>query len=173
MRIVGGGAVLAGLALLCGCGYHIAGHANLMPKEVKTIAIPAFGNTTVNAALPRELAAAIDREFVSRTRFTIIADPDQADAVFRGVVLTFNTYPTTLDPNTKRATGGDAVVTLQLTLTDRHTGKVLFSRPNFEVHQRYEISIDPQTYFDESGTAIQRLSRDVARSVVSAVLEAF
>ena len=55
----------------------------------------------------------------------------------------------------------------------RHTGKVLFSRPSYEFRERYEISIDPQAYFDESGTAIIRLSRDVARSVVTAILVNF
>ena len=65
------------------------------------------------------------------------------------------------------------MVTLRLTLTDRATGKVLFSRPGAEFRERYEISTDPAAYFDESGTAMQRVSRDVARSVVTAILEGF
>ena len=62
---------------------------------------------------------------------------------------------------------------LQLTLTDRHTGKVLFSRTGYEFRERYEVALDPQQYFDESSTAMQRLSKDAARSVVSAILENF
>jgi hypothetical protein len=42
-----------------------------------------------------------------------------------------------------------------------------------EVRERYQISTNPQQYFDESGTAIMRLSKDVAQSVVSAILENF
>jgi hypothetical protein len=42
-----------------------------------------------------------------------------------------------------------------------------------EFRQRYEIAIDPNAYFEESDMALERLSRDVARTVVSAVLEAF
>jgi hypothetical protein len=60
-----------------------------------------------------------------------------------------------------------------LNLTDRASGKVLFTRPNMEVRERYEISIDQTQYFEESETALERLSRDVARSVVSAVLSGF
>ena len=37
----------------------------------------------------------------------------------------------------------------------------------------YEVSLDPKVYFDESGTAMQRVSRDASRSIVSAILEAF
>jgi hypothetical protein len=64
-------------------------------------------------------------------------------------------------------------VVLQVKLTDRSDNKVLFERPNFEVRERYEISTDPRAYFEESDVALDRLSRDVARSIVSAVLENF
>jgi hypothetical protein len=42
-----------------------------------------------------------------------------------------------------------------------------------EVRERYEIAVDPNAYFEESDVAVERLSHNVARSVVSAVLEAF
>ena len=64
-------------------------------------------------------------------------------------------------------------MTLRITLTDRATDTVLFTRNGAEFRERYEISIDPKAYFDESGTAMDRLSRSVARSVVSAILEKF
>jgi hypothetical protein len=41
------------------------------------------------------------------------------------------------------------------------------------MRQRYEISIDPQKYFEESDTALDRLCRDTARTVVSGILENF
>jgi hypothetical protein len=160
-------------AALTGCGYHVGGHPNLLPRTIKTIAVPAFGNGTPNYRLPALLAADVTRELISRTRYNIIADPDQADATLTGGVINFMNYPTIFDPVSNRATGVQAVLVLQLTLTDRQTGKVLFSRPAFEFRERYEIATDPQQYFDESGTALQRLSRDVARSVVTAILAAF
>jgi hypothetical protein len=42
-----------------------------------------------------------------------------------------------------------------------------------EFKQRYEIAVDQKAYLDESDVALDRLSRDVARTVVSSVLEAF
>ena len=65
------------------------------------------------------------------------------------------------------------MVILQLSLTDRSNGAVLFNRPAMEVRERYEIATDPKAYFEESEAAMLRLSRDVARTVVSAVLENF
>jgi len=155
------------------CGYHVGGHSNLLPKTIKTIAVPAFANVTPNYRLPVLLTADLTREMISRTKYNIIADPAQADAVLSGLVVNFVTYPIIFDPASSRATGVQAVVTLQLTLTERATGKKLFSKPSAEFRERYEISTDPQQYFDESGTALQRLSRDVARSAVTAILESF
>jgi hypothetical protein len=160
-------------AILPGCGYHVGGHSDWMPKTIKTIAIPTFVNGTMRERLPVLLTSDITREFISRTRYQIVADPNQADAVLNGVVTNFVYYPTIFDPASGRATGVQAIVTIQYTLTDRGTGKTLLSRAGAEFRERYEISTNPQTYFDESGTALERLSRDVARTVVSQILENF
>lgn len=165
-------AVLAAVAL-SGCGYHVSGHSDLLPKTIKTIAVPAFGNVTPRYQLARMLPQDVVREFHSRTRFAIVADPAQADAVLNGALVGFSAYPTIFDSKTGRATGVQVVVSVQLTLTERATGKILFQRQAYELRERYEISIDPQSYFDESGTAMQRISRDAARSVVTAILENF
>ena len=166
-------AVLALMAALAGCGYHVSGRGALMPAGVKTIAIPAFGNVTPRNQLARLLPADVTREFISRIRYRIVADPNQADAVLNGTLTNFGNYPTIFDPASNRATGVQVVVNLRLELIERATGKTIFSRPNMEVRERYEISTDPQAYFDESGTAIIRVSKDVAQSVVSAILENF
>jgi hypothetical protein len=155
------------------CGYHVSGKADLIPKRVQTIAVPAWGNTTRRYKLSENITAAVTREFISRTHYQIITDPGQADAILTGAVINYFSYPTIFDPVTGRASGVEVIVVLQMKLTDRSDNKVLLDRPNFEVRERYEISIDPRAYFDESDLALQRVSRDVARSVVSAVLENF
>jgi hypothetical protein len=166
--------LLAGALFAPACGYHVGGQAALIPKTIKTIAIPAFSNGTVRYQIATVLTADITREFHSRTRYVIVTDPGQADAVLKGSVVNFATLGgTTTDPTTGRATSSQIILTLQFTLTDRHTGKVLVTRPNYEFRERYEIATDLTAYFDESGTALKRVSRDAARSVVAAILEAF
>ncbi len=161
------------LVLLSSCGYHVAGTTNVLPKNVKTIAIPAFGNVTTRYKISEVLAAAITREFISRTRYQVVSDPNQADAVLSGSVVNFFAYPTIFDSKTGRAAGVQAIVVMQITLRDHATNAVLFDRPHMEFRQNYEISVNPQAYFDESEVAMDRLGRDVARSVVSAVLDNF
>jgi hypothetical protein len=161
------------LLFLTSCGYHVGGKADLVPKRIHTIAIPAFGNATNNYKLSERVTTAVTREFISRSRYRIVPDAEQADAVLSGAVVNLLSYSTVFDPATNRASGAQIIVILQVTLTDRSNGAVLFSRPNFEFRERYEISVDAKTYFEESDAALERLSRDVARSVVSAVLEGF
>jgi outer membrane lipopolysaccharide assembly protein LptE/RlpB len=166
--------VLAGCLLLValgGCGYHTSGHADLLPKRIKTIAVTSFNNNSSRYRLTGTLPKAIAREFISRTRYKVVADPAEADAVLSGAVLTYANYTTIVQNG--RASGIEMVVTMQISLTDRATGKVLFTRPSMEVRERYEVAADPRAYFEESDIGLERMSRDVARSVVSAVLENF
>ncbi len=158
---------------LTGCGYHIAGTADTIPKTVKTIAVLPFSNPTTRYRLTDRLPALVAREFLSRTRYQVVQDPTVADAVLQGQVLTVAAYPTIFDPVTGRAAGVEVVVSLSIQLKERTTGKMLLNLPGFNMRQRYEISTDPAQYFDESTTAFQRMSVEVARRVVSAVLENF
>lgn len=162
-----------GAVVLSGCGYRVGGQADLLPGHVRTIAIPAFGNVTTRYKLTERLPGALTREFITRTRYRIVADPNEADAVLSGSVVNYMSAPTIFDQATGRAAGIQVSVFLNLTLTDRKTGTVLYQRNNFEARQRYEVSIEQREYFDESDVALDRLSREVARLVVSTVLEAF
>ncbi len=159
---------------LGGCGYHVAGKADLVPKSIHTIAIPAFNNVTTRYKLTDHLPQAISHEFIARTRFQVVNDPEQADAVLRGSIINYASYPTVFDQRSGRASGLQVNVTMQVNLVERATGKVIFSRPSFEMHQRYEISVtSTQAYFEESDAALDRLSRDVARDLVSSIVESF
>jgi outer membrane lipopolysaccharide assembly protein LptE/RlpB len=174
LRVWAKPAILAAATLLlAACGYHVAGHSDLMPKSVVTICIPAFGNATVRYKLSDRLPEAVAREFIARTRYRIVSDPNQADAVLHGSVMNYVSYATVADPVSGRATAVDLRVYLQVSLVERTTGKVLFSRPSMEVRERYEISIDARAYFDESDAALDRASKQVAAQIVTAILENF
>lgn len=172
MRLHGAAVALA-FSALSGCGYRVAGQADLMPKSVRTIAIPAFGNATTRYRLTDRLPQAITREFIARTRYQVVNEPGEADAVLHGSVVNYYAYPIIFDQTTGRASAIQVMVTMTARLVERSTGKTLFTRPSFEWKQQYEISSDPRAFFDESDIALDRMSRDVARMLVSAILENF
>jgi len=167
-------ALLAMLALgASSCGYRVAGKADLLPKSLHTIAIPAFANITTQYKLTDRLPLELSKEFIARTRYRVVTEPSEADAILSGAVINVFAGATNFDPSTGRASAVQVSCILQIALRDRLTGKVIFERPNMEFRQRYEISTTAEAYFDESSPAFQRLSQDVARTVVSSLLEMF
>ena len=119
------------------------------------------------------MAEEVSREFIARTRYRIVSDPNVADAVLRGSVVSYLSNPTIFDPTTGRASAVDVHVYLRASLVERATGKVLVERPNFEARERYQISVNAATYFDESDAALNRLAKQVAQQLVTSILENF
>jgi hypothetical protein len=159
--------------MLASCGYKFGAADTTLPKTVHTIAIPAFNNLSTRYKLTDQIPEAISREFLTRTRYRVVPDTNTADAILRGAVVNYSFNPTIFDPANGRAAYAELHVTLSVTLTERATGKVLFTRPNFDVRETYQISPDAPQYFEESDPALKRAGQQVARSVVSAVLENF
>lgn len=157
---------------LTACGYQVGGQATLLPKTAHTIAIPPFTNASINYTLSNYLAASVSREFISRSHYRIVADISKADLVLRGSVANITKGGTLYDNATGRTTAGQVTVYIQYKLYD-HAGKILIDKPNMEFRQPNEISVNPAQYFDESEAAMQRVSVDVAKSIVSSILEQF
>lgn len=155
------------------CGYHTAGHAGQLPESVKTIAVPAFKNETLNYRIEQMLTSSVVHEFTTRTRYRIVSDAgDDADATLRGTVLSTATSPLTYDTATGRAASVLIVVSMKVSFTDRN-GKVFYQNPAYLFREQYEVSQDLATFFEEDSPAFRRLSQDFARTLVSNILEGF
>ena len=166
--------VMLGLCLAgCGCGYHTVGHADALPPNIRTIAIPAFVSHSQTFRIEQLLTDAVIREFNARTQFHVIPTlrPD-ADAVLKGTVLSASAAPLAYDSQTGRAVSALVTVSMQVTLTDSK-GKVVFQNPSYLFHDQYEISADLPRFFEEDSPAADRLSRDFARTLVANILEAY
>ena len=157
---------------LAGCGYHVAGRATQLPTYVHTIAIPTFINQTQSYHIETTLTQAVVREFNSRTNYRIVSDPKGADAVLYGSVLTTQLAPVTYDSQTGRASSALVTVSMKVRLVG-HDGRVLYENQNYIFREQYQISSQLSSFFEEEGPALDRLSRDFARTLVSNILEAF
>jgi len=156
-----------------GCGYRPAGQASRLPAHVKVIAIPAFENQTTWMRLEQRLTTAVMEEFIHRTRYHITSAVEEADAVLTGKVLSATTAPVLFDPSTGRASAVQVTVTVGVELRDRQSQEVLYANPNYIFREQYEITGDVATFFEEREPALDRLARDFAATLVSAVLENF
>jgi lipopolysaccharide assembly LptE-like protein len=159
------------MMLLSSCGYSRAGKAVKIPANVRTIAVPAFVNQTQTFALEQSITAATVREFISRTKYHVTHDVgDDDDAVLKGTITSAQLSPLTYDANTGRASSGLVTVNLKVTLTDRQ-GKVLYEDPNYIFRETYQITREISSFFREESPALDRLSHDVARTLVTSILE--
>jgi outer membrane lipopolysaccharide assembly protein LptE/RlpB len=166
-------ALLFSMLLTVNCGYHTTTHYVRLPDSVHTIAVPAFTNQTRNYRVEQVLTSAVVREFVTRTKFRIISEPgDDADATLQGIVTTMQLAPLTYDSQTGRASSALVTVTMSVSLVDRK-GTVLFDQPNYTFREQYQVSRELTSFFEEDSPAVDRLSRDFARTLVSNILEAY
>jgi len=161
------------LSFLSSCGYQVAGRGERLPPDIKTIAVPIFVNQSPTFRIEQKLAAAITREFIERTKFRITPNPTGADAVLKGTVKDVRSGVITYDLTTGRASSLQIQVTTDVKLQDLHTKKVVYANTNFVFREEYQVSQTTSGLFEEDQAALDRLSRDLARTLVTEVLENF
>src|SRR5204863_2226320 len=156
---------------LAGCGYHVAGRSDSLPKSIHVIAVAAMENKTAIYPIEQRLSAATVHEFLVKTPYRVVSDPANSDAVLRGKVLSLEAVPLLFDTATGRATTMLVTVKCEVTFEERDTGKVLYHTDNFLFRNQYEISTDVKSFFEEQDPALERLALDFAARLVAAVTE--
>ena len=85
--------LLFAAAVLSGCGYHVAGRSDALPKSIHVIAVPAIENKTTSYRIEQRLTSATIHEFLLRTNYKVVSIPESGDAVLRGRVLSVEAVP--------------------------------------------------------------------------------
>jgi outer membrane lipopolysaccharide assembly protein LptE/RlpB len=169
--------------VMSGCGYHVAGRSDALPKSIHVIAVPALENKTSSYRIEQKLTAATIHEFLAKTSYRVVSDPANGDAVLRGKVLSLEAVPLLFDTASGRATTMLVTVKCEVTFEERETGKILYHTNNFVFRNEYEIpsvltpstgQVNPNTiagFFEEQDPALDRLAQDFATRLVAAVTE--
>lgn len=163
--------IISALFALDGCGYHVAGRTDSLPKSIHVIAVPALENKTTSYRIEQRLTAATIHEFLARTQYKITSDQANGDAVLRGKIVSVEALPLLFDTTTQRATTMLVTVKCEVSLTETATQKVLYHSDNFLFRNEYEISTDVKSFFAEQDPALDRLAKDFATRLVAAVTE--
>jgi outer membrane lipopolysaccharide assembly protein LptE/RlpB len=170
-------ALMGGAVWIAGCGYHVAGRSDSLPKSIHTIAVPALENKTNSYRIEQRLTTATVHEFLAKTSYRVVADPADGEAVLRGKVLSLEAVPLLFDTATGRATTMLVTLKCEVTFEERATGKILYHTDDFVFRNQYEISTDAnnpnslKNFFEEQDPALDRMAKDFAARLVAAVVE--
>ena len=178
----GGRALLCGLCVLCGffwssCGYSLAGRGSFLPAYIKTIGIPTFANRTVVFNLETMVTQKVRSEFIGRGKYQILPEATGVDALLTGEVTAVSIQPASFTPN-QLASRYAITMVARIELRDIRENKVLWENPSLMFRQEYDTSgnravVDPAAFFQQDTNALERMSTEFARTIVSAILEAF
>lgn len=160
-----------------GCGYSLAGRGSFLPAYIRTIGIPTFVNRTTVFNLETLLTQKVRAEFIGRGKYDILPQNSGVDAVLNGEVTAVSIIPASF--NTSQLASRYAItMTARIELRDLRENKVLWENAGVSFRQEYEATsgrgaTDPVAFFQQDANALDRMSTEFARTIVSAILEAF
>lgn len=169
--------VLGSGVLSSGCGYSLAGRGSFLPDYIKTIGVPTFANRTSIFNLETQITQKVRAEFIGRGRYQILPDAGNVDAVLTGEVTSVTIQPVSLNAQ-QLASRYVITMSARVDLRDVRENKVLWENPGLLFRQDYEATsgqtaVDPAAFFGQDANALDRMTTDFSRTIVSAILEAF
>jgi hypothetical protein len=169
--------VLLAALISSSCGYTLAGRGSFLPESIKTIGIPDFTNRTPYFEVGQTLSQRVRSEFIGRGKYKVLPQDAGVDAILRAQINSITLAPTGFNEN-QQATRYVITVSLGIQFVQAPGGKVLWQNPSQVFREEYQLVsgggvLDATTFFGQASNAVDRMATDFARSVVSAILEAF
>ena len=164
--------------LVGACGYALAGRGSFLPDYIKTIGIPTFVNRTRLFNLETQLTEKLRAEFIGRGKYKIVPETQNVDAVLTGEVTGVSVVPQTVSAQ-QLASRYTITMTARVELRDSRANKVLWENPSLVFREEYDAqggtsgAVDPAAFFGQDQNALERMTTEFSRSIVSAILEAF
>jgi hypothetical protein len=166
------------LSVLCvfaapGCGYSLAGRGSFLPAYIKTMGIPTFANRTVVFNLETMVTQKVRSEFIGRGKYQILPEATGVDALLTGEVTAVGIQPASF--STQQLASLRDHDDRQNELRDMRENKVLWENPSVMFRQEYDATggrtvLDPVAFFQQDTNALERMSTEFARTIVSAIL---
>lgn len=162
---------------LPGCGYSLAGRGSFLPAYIKTVGVPQLINRTAFFDVEQILTEKVRAEFIGRGKYHIVPETTGADAVLSGEVLGIGVQPVGFN-DAQLASRYLFTLTMKVAFTDARTNQVLWSNDALTFRGEYELTsgtsaLEGAVFLDQERSSFDRISSDVARTVVTAILEAF
>ncbi|MBI2186065.1 MAG: LptE family protein [Acidobacteria bacterium] len=161
-----------------GCGYALAGRGSFLPTYIRVVGIPQLVNNTAFFQVEQILTEKIRTEFIGRGRYTVVPELEGADAVVTGTVTSIAVQPIGFTEQ-QLASRYQFTLTMNVQFTDARTNQALWAnsaltfREEYELSTRSNVALEGATFLSQERSSFDRIADDVARTVVTAILEAF
>lgn len=170
-------AVLLLAALSSGCGYALAGRGSSLPEYIRVIGVPLFKNATPIFDVDRLITERVRTELIGRGSYRVVPDASGVDALVEATITSVRVSPSSFDEN-NQASRYDITITARVSFRDMRANKEIWSNPGVSFTDEYQLTnaasaADAAAFFGQETAAVTRLATDFARTVVSAMLEAF
>ena len=136
-----------------------------------------FVNRTTVFNLETLLTQKVRAEFIGRGKYQILPQANNVDALLTGEVTAVSIVPASFTQN-QLASRYAITMTARVELRDMKENKLLWENPAVLFRQEHEATsgrgvTDPVAFFQQDTNALERMSSEFARTIVSAILEAF
>lgn len=169
------GIVVLALAASVACGYTLAGRGSFLPPHIKIIGVPTFANHTTVYDVERRVTDRVRSDLIGRGRYKVETTATGVDAVIAGEITSIDFLPSAWNAQ-RLATRSTLVLTAKVEFRDVANNKVLWSNPSLQFREEFDITgtvTDPNAFFGQDRDALDRIAAEFARTLVSAILEAF
>jgi hypothetical protein len=159
-----------------GCGYSLAGRGSFLPEYIRTIGVPQFANNTPVFDVEQRITERVRSELIGRGRYKV--EPNRTgDALLTGEIMAITLTPAAFNDQ-QQATRYALTLVVKVEFRDLKTDKVLWSNPGMQFTEQYDVTtittgLDVTAFLGQDANAVERLSTEFARALVSAILEAF
>lgn len=160
-----------------GCGYALVGRASNIPEDVRTVYVEPLENRTSRQQVEQILTQAILDEMVTRRRFEVVNSAEQADAILRGIVTSFEVRPVTFDA-AGLADNFEIRIDADMRFERPPRGgavdpEVIWKNSRYRFREDYPLEQAGISYFDRETLAIEETSEAFAETLVTDILEGF
>jgi hypothetical protein len=176
-------AASAAFVLVCAftvsaCGYALAGRGSFLPDYIRVVGIPPFENRSSFSQVEQVLTEKVRTELIGRGKYQVVPEATGSDALLSGEIIAISVQPVGFNEQ-QLASRYLFSWTMSVAFTDARTNEVLWSNEALTFRGEYELStrgntvIEGASFVDQERSSVDRIATDVARSVVTSILEAF
>ena len=174
--------MIALAGLVTGCGYHIRANGRPVGIEFSHLAIPLIESHASTLAFEADFTRILRQEFIRHAQVPLVSE-ERAQMVLSGTIyeittssLTYDTQEVSINGETRNysvTTSRRLKIKLDMRLTERATGKIIWRDREMEEKARFSLGDGPLETRYNRRTALQTIARNLSKRIYLKTMERF